>query len=124
MFSILQLNHIVFSYNTTHTANISGSSGLIGRNIIITAQRVVTPTKEETFILRIWMNGQSWLFIESITMKNPTNNWERTIKWKSYDVNTTVVTGDLITEEVSIIILIIISMKIITADFFSLESKK
>ena len=37
-------------------------------------------------------------------LKNPTNNWERTIKWKSYDVNTTVVTGDLITEEVSIII--------------------
>ena len=93
-----------FTGNTIHEANISTSSGLIGNNLIIKANRVVSKDGEETFILRIIMSGSGWLFIESITMKNPSSNWEKSISWKNYDVSRDVITGTLISEKVSVIV--------------------
>jgi hypothetical protein len=93
-----------FTGNTIHEANVSTSAGLIGSSLILKANRIVSPTNEETFILRVIWTGSSWLFIKNMTLKNPTNSWTKELSWNNYDVDRDVITGTLVKEETPLVL--------------------
>ena len=93
-----------FTGITIHGGNISSNSGLIGGLLILKAEKQVTTTMQESFLMRLEFHHTVWLFIKSVTFKNINENWEKSFEWESWDVNTNVIGGGRIIEKVVLIL--------------------